>query len=249
MNSINKLLITLLLTVSLILISGCLEDNNTQIPTPQSTSTLSQTASIAYTAGDLEATPSAYAKAEITGTVVETMNSGGYTYMQLDDGTGTAWAAVPQTIISVGTEGTVTGSIMKDFPSSTLGRTFAAIIFSDGIQSAAVSNPTNADILGSPISYSQVIVSGTVNQTMDASGYTYIEIDDDTGMIWAAVSQADIAIGDDVTVGGNTQSGFESLTLNKTFDILVMGTLVTDDTNTTTTVESSDSAPASPHNF
>ena len=246
--STKKILITLLIAMSLILVSGCTEDNATQIPAPQDNTNMpTQTSSVAYSAGELNLNPSVYSRAEISGKVVETMNSGGYTYVQLDDGTGTAWAAIPQTIVSLGAEGTVTGSIMNDFPSSTLGRTFAAIIFSDGMQSAAVSTPTNEDIIGSPASYNNVIVSGTANQTMDASGYTYIEIDDGTGLIWAAVSQTDIAIGDNVTVGGGTQSGFESLTLNKTFDVLIMGTLVTDDE--TASAESDDSAPVSPHGF
>ena len=241
--STKKMLITILIAMSLILISGCTENNGTQIPEPQQNTNMpTQISSIAYSAGELNLNPYEYSRAEISGKVVETMNSGGYTYIKLDDGTGAAWAAVPQTIVSVGTEGTVTGSIMKDFPSSTLGRTFTAIIFSDGMQSAAIVNPTNADILETPASYYNVVVSGTVNQTMDTSSYTYIELDDGTGLIWAAVSQTEIAIGDNVTVSGGTQSGFESTTLNKTFEVLVMGTLVTDG-------DVSDSAPASPHDF
>ncbi|MBW6470422.1 MAG: hypothetical protein K0A90_04285 [Methanosarcinaceae archaeon] len=243
--STKKLLITLLLTVSLILISGCIGNENTQIPVPQSTTTLPQTSSIAYNAGDMNANPQGYERAEISGKVVDTMNSGGYTYVQLDDGTGKVWAAVPQTIVEIGTQGTLTGSIMKDFTSSTLGKTFAAIIFSDGMQTAAIENPTNAEILETPASYSNVVISGTVNQTMEAPGYTYLEIDDGTGLIWAAVSQTELAIGQNVTISGGVQAGFESMTLNKTFEVLVMGILVTDDGTT----GPSDSAPASPHGF
>lgn len=231
--STKKMLITVLIAISLILISGCAEINTTPIPAPQqNTNMLPQTSSIAYNAGDIDANPHQYARAEISGKVVDTMNSGGYTYIQLDDGTGTVWAAIPQTTVDLGTEGTIVGSIMKDFPSSTLDRTFDAIIFSDGIQAAAIVNPTNADILESPASYYNVVVNGTVNQTMDTSSYTYIELDDGTGLIWVAVSQTEIAIGDNVTVSGGTQSGFESTTLNKTFEVLVMGTLVTDSDDT-----------------
>lgn len=244
----KKLLITLLFT-GLVLISGCLDDNTTSTPTQQqNTNQLTQTASVAYNAGDISANPSAYSKAEITGEIVDTMNSGGYTYIQLDDGTGTIWSAIAQTTVQIGDKGTIAGSIMQDFPSSTLGRTFESIIFADKIQAEAVDNPTHREILDNPESYYAVIVSGTVNDTMDTSGYTYIEIDDGTGLIWAAVSQIEIEIGDNVTVDGNAQSGFESLTLNKTFDVLVMGGAVTDD-DTTTSTESDDSAPVSPHNF
>ncbi len=231
--STKKMLITVLIAISLILISGCAEINTISVPaSQQNTNMLPQTSSIAYNAGDIDANPHQYARAEISGKVVDTMNSGGYTYIQLDDGTGTVWAAIPQTTVDLGTEGTITGSIMKNFPSSTLDRTFDAIIFSDGIQAAAIDNPTNADILENPASYYNVVVNGTVNQTMDTSSYTYIELDDGTGLIWAAVSQTEIAIGDNVTVSGGTQSGFESTTLNKTFEVLVMGTLVTDSDET-----------------
>ncbi|MDF1533408.1 MAG: hypothetical protein P1P69_02750 [Methanosarcinaceae archaeon] len=238
----KKLLITLLLTISLILISGCLGNENTQIPVPQSTTTLSQASSIAYNAGDMNANPQGYERAEISGKVVDTMNSGGYTYIQLDDGTGKVWAAVPQTIVEIGTQGTLTGSIMKDFTSTTLGKTFAAIIFSDGMQTAAIENPTNADVLENPASYSNVVISGTVNQTMNISTYTYIEIDDGTGLVWASVPQTNLAVSDNVTVAGGINLGFNSPTLNKTFDVLIMGTLVTDD-DTTTSAESISSMP------
>lgn len=246
--STKTILITVLIAIGLIFISGCLENDDEQISTPQqNTNMLPQTSSTAYSAGELASTPSEYSRAEISGAVVDTMSSGGYTYIQLDDGTGKAWAAIPQRTISLGTEGTVVGSIMKDFASSTLGRTFDAIIFADGIESAAIDNPTNADILESPNSYNRVVVSGTVNQTIDTTSYTYLEIDDGTAMIWTAVAQTDVTTGEDVTIDGNTQSGFESITLNKTFEVLIMGTLATDDDTAST--ESDNSAPASPHNF
>ncbi len=109
--------------------------------------TETQPLSIAYNAGDIEANPYTYSRAEISGKVVDIINSGGYSYIQLDDGTGKVWAAIPQTNINQGTEGTVLGSIMTDFSSSTLGKTFTAIIFSDGMQTSAVENPTNAYII------------------------------------------------------------------------------------------------------
>ena len=247
--STKKMLITVLIAISLILISGCAEINATQIPEPQeNTNMLPQTSSIAYNAGELNLNPYEYSRAEISGTVVDTMNSGGYTYVQLDDGTGTAWAAISQTDVQIGDKGTIAGNIMHDFHSSTLNKTFPAIMFSNGLQSAAVDKPTNADIIESPASYYRVVVSGTINQTMNTSDYSYLEIDDGTGLIWAAVSQTDITTGENVTIDGNAQSGFESMALNKTFEVLIMGTLVTDD-DTITSTESDDSAPASPHGF
>ena len=250
--STKKMLITVLVAISLILISGCAEKNATQIPVPhQNTNMPPQTSSIAYTIGELNETPDMYSRAEISGKIIDIMNVSSYTYVILGDDAGRiVWAAIPQTTVELGTEGTVVGSIMKDFPSSTLGRTFEAIIFADGIQAAAVNNPTNADILESPASYYNVVVSGTVNQTMNTSGYTYLEIDDGTGIIWAATSQTDITAGENVTIDGNAQSGFKSITLNKTFEVLIMDKLVTDNSSDETVSETmNDEDFAAYHNF
>jgi hypothetical protein len=68
-----------------------------------------------------------------SGTVVETMNSAGYTYVKIDTGSGEVWAAGPQTVVEVGDNVAVSGSLMKDFSSSSLGMTFDEIIFSNAI--------------------------------------------------------------------------------------------------------------------
>ena len=64
------------------------------------------------------------------GQVVETMNSGGYTYVQVDDGAKKFWAAGPQCTVSVGDRVILPdGMVMRDFASKTLGRTFDVIYF------------------------------------------------------------------------------------------------------------------------
>jgi hypothetical protein len=68
------------------------------------------------------------------GTVVETMNSGGYTYVLLDNGGQKSWAAIPNTEVKVGQELELApGMVMNGFSSRTLGRTFDAILFSQGL--------------------------------------------------------------------------------------------------------------------
>jgi len=80
----------------------------------------------------------------ITGKVVQTMNSGGYTYAQLDNGKEKIWVAVNETKISKGqTVSFKAGPIMENFESKTLKRTFDRIIFSDGV----VSGQTGQDIM------------------------------------------------------------------------------------------------------
>ena len=66
----------------------------------------------------------------ISGKIVETMNSGGYTYLNLEKDGKKTWVAVPETRVKVGQEVSCTsGAEMANFPSKTLKRTFDRIIF------------------------------------------------------------------------------------------------------------------------
>lgn len=74
----------------------------------------------------------------LQGTIVETMNTGGYTYLLLDSAKGKVWAAIPETKLEVGTKVTLApGMTMHAFPSKSLNRTFDAIVFSPGLEPAA----------------------------------------------------------------------------------------------------------------
>jgi len=76
----------------------------------------------------------AQAPSAIGGKVLETMDASGYTYVKLDDGSGEEiWAAGPKTVLEVGEEVSVKGgSVMNNFSSKTLDRTFEKIIFASG---------------------------------------------------------------------------------------------------------------------
>jgi hypothetical protein len=77
----------------------------------------------------LEALPKAEVET-ISGTVVETMNSGGYTYALLENKGKKTWVAMPETQVLVGMElGFSGGSEMVNFPSKALKRTFDSIMF------------------------------------------------------------------------------------------------------------------------
>ncbi len=70
----------------------------------------------------------------LSGKVVETMNSGGYTYICLEKGGQKTWVALPQTAVKVGQEVTCKpGMVMPNFTSKTLNRTFPSIVFSEGL--------------------------------------------------------------------------------------------------------------------
>ena len=76
------------------------------------------------------APPAPEQHAAISGTVVATMDARSYTYVQIDTGAETLWAAGPKTPISVGDTVTLApGTLMRDYHSETFDRTFAQIYF------------------------------------------------------------------------------------------------------------------------
>jgi hypothetical protein len=66
----------------------------------------------------------------VTGTVLETMSSGGYTYVRLATARGEEWGAVPETPVKTGELFTVVGAMrVTAFSSQPLHRTFDRIYF------------------------------------------------------------------------------------------------------------------------
>lgn len=69
------------------------------------------------------------------GTVLETMNSGGYTYVHIDTGKEKLWAAANEFAVKVGdTVVLADGMPMQNFHSSTLDRDFDVVYFCQSIQ-------------------------------------------------------------------------------------------------------------------
>lgn len=69
-------------------------------------------------------------------------------------------------------------------------------------------------------------VTGTVLETMDSGGYTYIRLKTASGETWAAVNEAKVEKGSEVTVAGSmTMVDFESPTLHRKFDSILFGSL------------------------
>ena len=107
------------------------KEKKTAAPVTQAAPAVKPTGDKAQTAG--EATPPA--PAPVKGKVAETLDASGYTYVRLDDGSGKdVWAAIPKTDLKVGEEVTLQGgSVMENFNSKTLNKTFDKIIFASGI--------------------------------------------------------------------------------------------------------------------
>ncbi|WP_298444873.1 NrfJ [uncultured Ferrimonas sp.] len=67
------------------------------------------------------------------GEVLETMNSGGYTYVKINEAGKDVWAAAPQTNVKKGDVIRFSEQMtMPSFTSKTLERTFTPLIFANG---------------------------------------------------------------------------------------------------------------------
>ncbi|MDX1775272.1 MAG: DNA-binding protein [Desulfobulbales bacterium] len=65
-------------------------------------------------------------------------------------------------------------------------------------------------------------VTGKVLETMDASGYTYLNVETDAGTKWIAINQTSIEVGEEVTfLDGMVMQDFYSKTLDRTFPEIV----------------------------
>ncbi|MFA5516944.1 MAG: hypothetical protein WDA20_11720 [Desulfuromonadales bacterium] len=90
-----------------------------------------QTQQVAEKPANAQAAPAAAGK---TGNVVETMNAGGYTYVQVDTGSEKIWAAAPEFAVAIGDPVVVPeGMLMTEHHSKTLDRTFEKIYFVDTV--------------------------------------------------------------------------------------------------------------------
>jgi len=70
-------------------------------------------------------------------------------------------------------------------------------------------------------------VKGTVLETIDAGPYTYLRLKTSSGEVWAAVNEAKLGVGAEVSVGHALwMANFESKTLNRKFERILFGTLM-----------------------
>ena len=82
--------------------------------------------------------------APLAGTVVETIDSGGYTYVQIKTGEASVWAAGPTTPLTKGAAITIDdGMPMVNFHSSSLDRTFDKLYFVNGFSGSTGAMPAN----------------------------------------------------------------------------------------------------------
>ena len=106
---------------------------------------------------------------KLTGTVAETFNGGGYTYLRVSTPSGDEWAAVPEVTVEKGQHVTLDVQMtMEQFESKTLGRTFDRIAFA--------SMPGNAPKPASASQHMQAPDLGSIDVDQPAGGTSVAEI-------------------------------------------------------------------------
>jgi hypothetical protein len=172
----------------------------------------------------------------LSGTVVETMASGGYTYLSIENSGVRRWAAIPQSDVRVGQQVELApGMEMRNFTSKTLDRTFPSILFCQGKVSPHGSSPASTAAgrdrmpaahgmsgIGKAGTEKMTAVAGKVTETMDAGTYTYVAVEKNGEQIWVAVPLTKVTVGEEVSfVPGTVMKKFTSKTLGRTFEALI----------------------------
>ncbi|UFS71038.1 hypothetical protein LPW11_02345 [Geomonas sp. RF6] len=161
----------------------------------------------------------------VSGKVVETMNSGGYTYCSVETAAGTKWVAVPEAKVEKGqTVSFLPGNVLKDFNSRLLNRTFDTIVFSNGLADAAAATTASApaaaphDAAGKE-EFALVGVSGKVVETTDVGGFSYVAVEKDGKKLWVAVPTTKLTVGQEVKfLPGEIKRNLPSKKMKRTFE-------------------------------
>jgi len=201
------------------------------------------------------------------GKVVSTMNGAGYTYIEVDEKGKKLWAAVMETKVKVGDTVEFPDSApMENFESKSLGRTFEKIIFSpvirvNGKTEAVAAAPGAAQGPAAPEGAnphagmrSQEMAAGIVHDgkavsTMNAKGYTYIEVDEKGKKLWVAVMETKVKVGDTIEFPDSPpMKNFYSKSLDRTFETIIFSPVirVNGKTEAVTAVPGTDQGPGGP---
>lgn len=130
-------------------------------PTP-SAAPAATAAPAAVPASQQAATPSSDA---FSGDIVETMNSGGYTYARIRNGAQDVWIAGPESEATVGESVSVSLQMpMQDFESKTLKRTFPLIYFVQEIGRGGAPAPAATPAMAPPMASAHGAVAAPVQK-------------------------------------------------------------------------------------
>jgi hypothetical protein len=111
----------------------------------------------------------------------------------------------------------------------------ASNTFSPSLSPETVVDVSIGEVLSNPYAYNYIQISGTVNQTLDVTGYTYIEVTDENKSMWIAGYTTSFENGTEITALGNLMINFPSTSLGRTFEVLLMADSISDGSSATTT--------------
>ncbi len=151
---------------SLALLAGCGEDK--PVPKPEA----AKPEAVKPPAQTAPAVPQAVPGK--SGKVLETIDAAGYTYVQVDSGSETFWAAAPRLAVKVGDDVVVPEGVpMADYHSKTLDRTFDMVYFVPSIVVAGAEKQTGDMPADPPLMNRGKTVVETID--VDLSGITPAE--------------------------------------------------------------------------
>lgn len=148
------------------------------------------------------------------GTVLSNQPSGGYSYLEVDvDGT-RFWLATGVSAVKPGDRIAWRDyAVMSNFVSKSLNREFDSILFVDRVfpESSLASKSHR----------------GKVVETMNAAGYSYIQVEENGTRVWLAVPVTAIEVGQTISwSSGTPMRNFTSQSLNRSFDEIYFVTAV-----------------------
>jgi hypothetical protein len=130
----------------------------------------------------------------IRGTVLETMDAAGYTYVLLDNAGEQRWIATQQTSVSVGDiVQTDQGMMMENFASRSLNRNFEIIYFSGALQNlSATTAHAEQPAMGLPPGH-PTTTSAPVDAATMAADVTVAAVEDGKDIAWVHANKDSLA--------------------------------------------------------
>ena len=141
-----------------------------------------------------------------SGRVKSVNMASGYSYIEVDISGETFWLATAATRVKPGDDIAWNDyALMKQFKSKGLNREFDQILFVDRIFDKATA--------------SQQIHSGTVIESMNSAGYSYIQVEENGTRVWLAAPESVVEAGQLIRWNSSApMKNFSSSSLNRTFD-------------------------------
>lgn len=140
------------------------------------------------------------------GIVKSVQMAAGYSYIEVDVSGDIFWLATAVSAVKPGDEIAWNSyAMMSDFKSKSLNRTFDQIMFVDRIVK--------------PAAMVSQIHTGTVLETMNSAGYSYILVEEAGARVWLAVPESVVAVGQNIRWNSVApMTNFTSPSLNRSFD-------------------------------